>query len=399
MRPTTKGLPKPLLTDAGVAAFGADAGAGAGAGADVDLAAVGPKPPNEGAAGGAAGVDAFATSDCLLALLCPNPEKPLEPKGVVAAGLASDPEEPRADWELPCWKEKGLFLFAADTDGFSGEPLGVSSELLRGAAAKGELLLGALELKPRNEPDPDEAGAGATLTGAAPDGLVEALLTETLGCATALLDVSCDELPALTEGPELFKFANENAGASLLCVAPDAGAEPKPPKLPKPAGLVVVEVCVGAALLLKENGELGFCDVVGAVLPSSVLLETSAAGAKEKGDGDAGFASALSAAGLEGKERGEAIDFAGVPEKLKDGFAGSTAFFSASVPGADESGFLGSTSDFGASSAFTGAEPMERELELGVGEVVLGLVFPKEKGWLPNVAPALKPGLRELNAG
>lgn len=36
---------------------------------------------------------------------------------------------------------------------------------------------------------------------------------------------------------------------------------------------------------------------------------------------------------------------------------------------------------------------------VGVGEVALALLLPNEKGWLPKVAPALKPGLRELNAG
>lgn len=255
-----------MLAGRGVAAFGA--GAVAGAGGCIDFAGVDPKPLKDGDATGAAGAG-FAASGSLLALLWPNPEKPVEPKDKGAADLAPapKPEEPKAGFEASCWKENGLPVFVRGALCFSGEPLGVSSELLTGAAARGELLLGALELKPRNEPIPAGADAGAVLTGAAADVTAGALL----GGVAVLLAASGIAEAGVVDGTDLFRFAKENAGAFLLCAALEGGVVPKPPKPPKPAGLIVDDAGAGAALLLKENGELDFCNSTSAALSCSLL--------------------------------------------------------------------------------------------------------------------------------
>ena len=90
-------------------------------------------------------------------------------------------------------------------------------------------------MKPKKEPLPAGAEAGAGFAGAGADVLSGLLLAGALGCAAALLEASGDS--AGTAGDAgLLKFAKENAGASLLWDALEDGAVPKPPKPPKPAG-------------------------------------------------------------------------------------------------------------------------------------------------------------------
>ena len=141
---------------------------------------------------------------------------------------------------------------------------------------------------------------------------------------------------------------------------------------------------------------------------AAAVFSVFAAGANEKEAGDAGFASgfascaggvALLPAVWKENGEGEAAAGAGLPEKLKVGFAGSATFVSASARGVGWSCFLSAASSFDAPSALSAGVPVGRLVEVGAGAGALALLLPNEKGWLPKVAPALKPGLSELNAG
>lgn len=192
MRPATSGLPVLLLV-AGMGFVALAMGAGVDGGADGAAGFIDedPKPPREALApafeawpasagvdgavgsfdveprlsegpfaawfGAGDGVADFATSCGLFAPLCPNPEKPVVvgAGGLAASGLAPKPEnpfEPKAGLAESCCNEKGFSLFDNGALDFSGEAFGVWSELLSGAEARGELLLGVLEPKPRKVP-------------------------------------------------------------------------------------------------------------------------------------------------------------------------------------------------------------------------------------------------------
>lgn len=348
----------------------------------------------------------------VLALLCPNPEKPVEAKGEAGAGLVPNPDAPKAGLETFCWKESGLFAGAL---GFSGELSGVSSELLNGAATRGELLLGALELKPRNEPLLEAAEAGATFAAGAEEALAGLLLLDALAFGGVSLEPGSIAAPEVVD---LVKFAKENAAASLFCVEPEAGSVPKPPKPLKPADFAADEVCVGLRVFVNEKGDLEVCGSVDTGLSGSLLgldcfVELNAeeaeasvvsaalgAKAKEEGAGGVGFESALPSvaeggsvllAGSNENDGGEAADLTAALEKPKEGLGDSTWVLlrSSSWP------FVGSAIFcFASSVALTLAVD-----DASTGAVALGLLLPNEKGWLPNAEPVLKPGLKELNAG
>jgi hypothetical protein len=128
---------------------------------------------------------------------------------------------------LSCWNEKGLLAVAA---GFSGEPAGVSSELLSGADVSGELLRGALELKPRNEPPEAPVVAGVDFAGVDAGRLPGPPKERGLCAAEGLLASGCVVGVDVGAGDGLSRLAKEKAGASLACPEVDVGGVPKPPK-------------------------------------------------------------------------------------------------------------------------------------------------------------------------
>lgn len=378
------------LSERSGAPLAAGAGELAGAGFDADAD---PSSPNDGMAAGAC--VAFAESDVVFEMLCPNPEKAVEPKGEAVPGLTVAAGEPKEGLVASDWKENGLSAFAVAADGFSGEPLGVSSELLRGAAARGELLLGALELNPRNELVPAFVGIGVIFAGAAADESADEALA-------GALDGDAGPAAGFDDGTDLFNPANEKEGASSLCSPPVVGGCPK---LPKPAGFGAGCVGVEAALLPNEKGDPDFGASAGADLLCSlaavceagsnvekgdvVLGGSVGAAAKEKGAGDVAFASLLTApAGaddllsVELKEKGddEGAGLAGGFAKLKGDLVGSSFFFSTSGTRLAEFCFLLSFSAFGASCDLTAGVVKGEGVELEVGALALGLLLAKEKG-------------------
>ena len=142
-------------------------------------------------------------------------------------------------------------------------------------------------------------------------------------------------------------------------------------------------VCIVAPKLEGDDGE--------------ALLEVLTPDAREKGVGDADFASVSLAGGVtwllpepdwvcKGEEAGFVV-----------AFAGSTGTRSAPTGAIDADGFFPSLSGFDAASVLLAVEVFEVEDELGVSAGGFGLALPKENGWLPKDAPALRPGLKELN--
>ena len=198
-------------------------------------------------------------SDGCIAFAAPNPSKEGTgaETGTAAAGFAPKPDEPKTGFEESCWNEKGLLVLAADAPGSPSESFEVSSELVTGAEARGELLLGALELMPKNEPEP--AGADAcvafAVAGADAAALVGAVFS--LGSADGTA-------PDVGEATDLLRLPNENAGASLFWEAFEAAGVENPAKPPKPDGFAADNVCAVPVLLEKEKVKLGFCVSVGA---------------------------------------------------------------------------------------------------------------------------------------
>lgn len=162
-----------------------------------------PNPPNDVGAGAA-----FAASDGLFALVWLKLGKAADPVDEVGAGLAPKDGVPKEGLEASCWNENGLFVVGAAADCFSVELLAGSPVLLKGAAARGELLLGALELNPKKEPVAAGADAGVGFADIAVDVLAGGVLP------TAFDDV-VDPAFCWGDGTDLFKFAKENA-LSLL---------------------------------------------------------------------------------------------------------------------------------------------------------------------------------------
>lgn len=107
-----------------------------------------------------------------------------------------------------CWNENGLLVVVRAADLFSAEALTTSPVLLKGAAARGELLLGALELNPRKEPAVAGAGTGAGFVDVAVDALAGDVVL-------AAFDDVVDPALGVLEGAGLLKLAKEDA-LSLL---------------------------------------------------------------------------------------------------------------------------------------------------------------------------------------
>ena len=124
--------------------------------------------------------------------------------------------------------------------------------LLKGAAARGELLRGVLELKPRKDPLLGKRIAGVVLSDvAAGEELADAVVLRALGDAV-------DRAAELAGGRDLFEGAKEKERASLLWGALMAGAELKLPKSPNLEGFSVNDAVAVVALLPNEYDELGF---------------------------------------------------------------------------------------------------------------------------------------------
>lgn len=149
-----------------------------------------------------------------------------------------------------------------------------------------------------------------------------------------------------------------------------------------------------------------------AAVPEAVTGDAAAlslvAVAKEKEAGDAGFASWLALVGLlsvEVKEKDEGDgdgDETGLFEafaKLNADLVGSAGVFSALRPEDPASCLFSSLPTFVALSAWFPDGPDGARVEVDAGALPVGLLLlPNENGWLPKEAPALKSGLKELNA-
>lgn len=201
MRPPTRGL-----AERPCASFTAGVGVVVG-GTGFGFAAAEPKPPNDGVAAGA-GVD-FCVSDGLTGWFCDNPVNVVDPAGEAVVDLLPKVGVPNANLDESCWRENGLLELGAGA-GLSCEVLlRASSVLLNGEAVRGELLRGALELNPRNDPLLAGTDAGGVFAAGGVELFAGAL-------AIGAFDDGTKPEAGLVDGMDLFRDAKENDGVSLL---------------------------------------------------------------------------------------------------------------------------------------------------------------------------------------